>query len=166
MTDYPALFRTLVEGGVEFVLIGGVAAVAHGSSRFTADLDIVYRRSPENHERLAQALAPLRPSLRGAPPDLPFRFDAATIGSGLNFTLETTLGSLDLLGEAAGSGTYESLLEDSEAIEWFGTPVRVVSLRRLVALKRAAGRPKDLEAIAELEAIAAERDSADAGGVE
>lgn len=166
MTDFPALFQALTDGGVEFVLIGGVAAVAHGSSRFTADLDIVYRRAPENHERLARALSPLRPALRGAPPGLPFRFDAATIRSGLNFTLETTLGSLDLLGEAAGSGTYESLLPDSEAIEWFGVPVRVVSLQRLLALKRAAGRPKDLEAIAELEAIAAEQDSADAGGVE
>ncbi|MFO7567554.1 MAG: hypothetical protein R6X02_33225 [Enhygromyxa sp.] len=80
MTDFAALLRALTEGGVEFIVIGGMAAVAHGSAHVTVDLDIVYGRSDENIERLAAALAPLSPYLRGAPAGLPFRFDATRFG--------------------------------------------------------------------------------------
>lgn len=65
MTDFAALLEALVGGGVEFIVIGGVAATAHGSAHVTVDLDIVYRRSRENIARLAAALAPLSPYLRG-----------------------------------------------------------------------------------------------------
>ena len=75
MTDFERLFAALVNGGVEFIVIGGMAATAHGSAHVTVDLDIVYRRTSENVERLAMALLPLQPYLRGAPPGLPFRFD-------------------------------------------------------------------------------------------
>jgi hypothetical protein len=71
VTDSAALLRTLVEAGVEFIIVGGAAATAHGSARLTLDLDIVYRRAPENIDRLTAALAPHRPYLRGAPPGLP-----------------------------------------------------------------------------------------------
>ncbi|HEY8924874.1 MAG TPA: nucleotidyltransferase [Polyangia bacterium] len=157
MTDFGRLLATLVGGGVEFIIIGGVAATAHGSAHVTVDLDIVYGRSLENVERLAQALAPLSPYLRGAPPGLPFRFDTATIWRGLNFTLTTTAGDLDVLGEATGGGTYEALLPHSETRQLLSLDVRFVDLETLIRLKRAAGRPKDLERIAELEAIAEER---------
>ena len=157
MTDFEHLFAALGEGGVEFVVIGGMAATAHGSAHVTVDLDIVYRRTPENISRLAAALSPLQPYLRGAPPGLPFRFDADTITRGLNFTLVTTAGDLDALGEAAGGGTYDALLPRSEVRPIFGVDVRFVDLETLIRLKRAAGRPKDLERIAELEAIDDER---------
>jgi len=153
MTDYRALLAALNEAGVEYILIGGLAASAHGSPRFTLDVDVVYRRSEENFNRIVDALRDLNPYLRGAPPGLPFHFDVATLRRGLNFTLQTSLGFLDLLGEVAGGGTYESLLQDSELIELYSHSCRVTSLDRLIALKRAAGRVKDLEAIAELEAI-------------
>ncbi|PYO55521.1 MAG: hypothetical protein DMD83_19215, partial [Candidatus Rokuibacteriota bacterium] len=78
VTDFRGLLRALSDAGVECILVGGVAATAHGSSRLTLDLDLVYRRSPENIERLVAALAPLHPYLRGAPPGLPFRWDART----------------------------------------------------------------------------------------
>lgn len=120
MTDFKALLRTLSEGGVEFILIGGVAATVHGSARLTLDLDAVYRRSPENLQRLALALTPYHPYLRGAPPGLPFRWDAATLQRGLNFTLTTNLGDLDLLGEIAGGGGYDALLPGSVRIQVFG----------------------------------------------
>ena len=107
MTDFKALLRTLAEAEVEFILIGGVAATAHGSARLTADVDVVYRRSEENIERLAGALAPHQPYLRGAPRGLPFRWDAPTIRRGVNFTLTTALGDIDFLGEMVGGGTYE-----------------------------------------------------------
>ena len=99
MTDFEGLLRALADGRVDFILVGGVAARAHGSARLTQDLDVVYARSAENIERLALALAPLAPYLRGAPPGLPFRIDAPTIRRGLNFTLTTALGDLDLLGD-------------------------------------------------------------------
>lgn len=153
MTNYGGLLRTLADGGVEFIVIGGLAAVAHGASRATFDVDVVYRRSPENLERTAAALRPIRPYLRGTPPGLPFLWDAETLRRGLNFTLTTSLGDLDLLGEIAGGGRYEDLLPHSERAEVQGVPCQVLGIRKLIAAKRAAGRPKDLEAIAELEAI-------------
>ena len=105
MTDFKAVLRTLAEGGVEFIVVGGVAATIHGSSRLTRDVDVVYRRTASNIARLAATLTPYQPYLRGAPPRLPFRWDAATIERGLNFTLTTQLGSLDLLGEITGGGS-------------------------------------------------------------
>jgi predicted nucleotidyltransferase len=158
VTDFERLLRALSESGVRFILIGGVAATVHGSSRLTQDLDVVYSRDLDDAERLANALAPYHPYLRGAPPGLPFRWDAATIQRGLNFTLTTDLGEIDLLGEISGGGTYESLLPDSGALLVFGIECRCLGLRRLIEVKRAAGRPKDFEAIAELEAILEERE--------
>jgi len=157
VTDFARLLRALVGGDVEFIIIGGMAATAHGSAHVTVDLDIVYRRTPENVARFVHALAPLSPYLRGAPPGLPFQFDADTIRRGLNFTLVTNAGDLDAFGEATGGGTYEALLPHSEVRWLFGLQVYLVDLETLIRLKRAAGRPKDFERIAELEAIVEER---------
>jgi predicted nucleotidyltransferase len=157
VTDFKRLLQALAEGGVEFIVVGGAAATAHGAARLTLDLDVVYRRSEENVERLVSALRDHQPYLRGAPPGLPFRWDARTIRQGLNFTLTTDLGDLDLLGEITGGGTYEKLLPDCITLELFGIEVRCLGLSRLIEVKRAAGRPKDFEAIAELEAIRDER---------
>jgi len=157
MTDFAGLLQILVRGGVEFILVGGAAATAHGSARLTLDLDLVYRRSRENMNRLAAVLAPLKPYLRGAPPGLPFRWDSETLERGLNFTLTTTLGDLDLLGEIAGGGTYESLRTHTMTLSLFGVECMCLNLEKLIQAKRAAGRPKDFEAIAELEAILEEQ---------
>ena len=157
MTDFAALLRCLSEAGVEYVLVGGAAATAHGSARLTEDIDVVYHRSAENVDRLVSALAPQRPYLRGAPPGLPFRWDARTIHRGLNFTLTTDSGDIDLLGEITGGGAYEDLLPHSVMIKVFGVACHCLGLERLIQVKRAAGRPKDLDAIAELEAIVEER---------
>lgn len=156
-TDFAALLQQLQRADVEFILIGGVAANLHGSARATYDIDVVYRRSAENLARLVDALSPISPYLRGAPAGLPFHFDVDTLRRGLNFTLTTTLGDLDLLGEVAGGGTYDELLAASQELPLFGRACRSVTLDGLIRLKRAAGRPKDLEAIAELEALRDER---------
>jgi len=153
VTDFPRLLSALSAQQVDFIIVGGFAATAHGSAYLTVDLDIVYDRSAENIARLVSALEPLRPYLRGAPPGLPFRLDAETIDRGLNFTLTTTLGDLDLIGEAAGGGTFEALLPHSEVREVLGLDCRFVDLETLIRLKRAAGRPRDFERIAELEAL-------------
>jgi predicted nucleotidyltransferase len=155
--DFEAALRALAGAGVEFIVVGGVAATAHGSARLTTDLDVVYARTPENIERLVAALAPHSPYLRGAPAGLPFRWDAATVRRGLNFTLTTSFGDLDLLGEIAGGGSYAALVTDTSMISAFGIHCRCLNLDRLILVKRAAGRPKDLEAIAELEALREER---------
>jgi hypothetical protein len=156
--DLGGILGVLADAGVEIIVIGGLAAQAHGSARLTQDADLIYRRTPENIARLAAGLAPYHPYLRGAPPGLPFRFDADTIRRGLNFTLTTTLGDLDLLGEMTGGGTYEDVVSNTLELEVFGRPLRVLDLPALIRAKRAAGRPKDLEALAELEALLAERE--------
>ena len=86
-------------------------------------------------------MQPFCPVLRGAPPGLPFRFDEPS----------------DFLGEVAGGGSYEALIPDAVELHVFGVTCRVVSLEKLIALKRAAGRLKDFEAIAELESLREER---------
>jgi predicted nucleotidyltransferase len=158
VTDFRSLLAALAGTKTEFLIVGGVAAIAHGSARLTADLDIVYRRTSDNFHRLASALKDLAPYLRGAPPGLPFRWDGETVAKGLNFTLITSLGELDLLGEITGGGGYDELLPHTIVLDLFGIECRCLGLKRLIEVKRAAGRPKDLEVIAELEAIREETD--------
>ena len=153
MTDFSALLRILTENKVEFIIVGGAAATALGSARLTFDLDIVYKRSKENIERIVNALQPITPYLRGAPPGLPFSWDVQTVQRGLNFTLTTTLGPLDILGEIAGGGGYDQLRPKTITVEIFGTECLSLNLESLIQVKRAAGRPKDLEVVAELERI-------------
>jgi predicted nucleotidyltransferase len=153
MMDFELLLKTLSTNNVEFVIVGGVAATIHGSARLTTDLDVVYERSTQNLRYLVSALSPLNPYLRGAPPGLPFRFDEPTIRAGLNFTLVTDAGPLDLLGEIAGAGAYAALAGHTIDVTLFGTRYRCIDLDTLIKAKRAAGRPKDFEVVAELEAI-------------
>jgi hypothetical protein len=157
MTDFRRLLETLVSGDVDFILVGGVAAAIHGSTRLTTDVDVVYDRERGNLQRLVKALTPLTPYLRGAPPGLPFQWDTETLRRGLNFTLTTSLGSLDLIGHITGGGTYEDLLPHTSEVQLFGLTCRCLNVEQLIAVKRAAGRPKDFEAIAELEALIEER---------
>ena len=156
-TNFRGLIRILSEAGVDFIVVGGVAATGHGSARLTSDLDIVYRRTAENISRLVLALTPLNPYLRGAPPGLPFRWSDETIKKGLNFTLVTSLGALDLLGEITGGGSYDDLLPHSLTLTLHNSECLCLGIEYLIKVKRAAGRPKDFEAIAELEAILEER---------
>ncbi len=152
-TQFDKLLPLLVNGGIEFVLIGGVAGNVLGSARLTFDVDIVYNRSKANLAKIAKVLTPHQPYLRGAPPGLPFVLDVPTLRNGLNFTLTTALGDLDLLGEVVGGGGYRDLLPHTFVVEAFNVKFKCVDLRTLIKLKRAAGRPKDLESIAELEAL-------------
>jgi len=157
MIQFKALLSNLQTEDVSFVIIGGVAATLHGVARVTFDLDVVYDRSSENLERIVRALAPLQPYLRGAPPGLPFKFDSETLRRGLNFTLTTSEGPIDLLGELTGVGSFSEVLANSVTAQLFGAEYRFLNLEALIASKRAAGRPKDFEAIAELETIKQER---------
>ena len=155
--DAEALLRALVGQGVQFIVVGGVAAFAHGSPRLTLDLGVVYSRQSDNLDRLERARAPLEPYLRGAPSGLPFKWDRETIRRGLNFTLTTTAGPIDVLGEVTGGGRYEQLSAHSHPTDALGVRCLCLDLDKLIEVKRAAGRAKDLEAIADLEAIWEER---------
>ncbi len=145
--------RILYDAGVEFVVIGGVAMGLQGSAHLTKDIDFCYARTPKNIERLAKALEPYHPVLRGAPPDLPFLFDAKTIASGLNFTLSTDLGDLDFLGEVSGLGSFQDVLGESDVRNVGGLDCRVLSLEGLIKSKVAAGRPRDLYVLPELRGL-------------
>jgi hypothetical protein len=151
------IYELLVGAKIEFLLVGGAAANLLGSPRFTLDVDIAYSRRDENIAKIVSAFGTIHPYLRGAPAGLPFQFDAQTIRNGLNFTLITDLGPIDLLGEVPGGGTYEQLLPFSEVKNVYGLALRCVTLEKLIELKRAAGRPRDQELIAELEIIRQEQ---------
>jgi predicted nucleotidyltransferase len=155
--NFEGILPLFSERGVRSILIGGGAAAMLGSARLTYDVDLVYARDVDNIDRLVEALAPHQPYLRGAPSGLPFRWDRPTIQAGLNFTLTTAIGDLDLLGDVSGGGGYDELLPFTQEVSAFGVTFRVVTLERLIQLKRAAGRPKDLEIIAELQALLEER---------
>jgi predicted nucleotidyltransferase len=153
MVDAVGIISHLLAHRVEFVVIGGQAMRAQGATYITEDLDVCYRRTPQNIAALAAAFAPLHPYMRGAPPGLPFTFDAPTIQAGLNFTLQTDLGEVDVLGEVSGLGNYERVYAQSDELAVFGSKVRILSLDGLIAAKKAAGRNKDRAHILELEEL-------------
>ncbi len=151
-TDFSLILRTLTLAHIDFIAIGAIAAISHGIISTTEDVDVVYSRAPENLARIVSALVPFEPYLRGAPPGLPFRLDERVLRHGLNFTFETTMGNVDLLGEVSGGGSYEQLLPFAEMKSAFGVQFLSVGLDKLILLKRAAGRAKDFEMVAKLEA--------------
>ncbi len=108
MNDFERILSVLNAAEVSFVIVGGVAATVHGSARLTSDIDIVYERSLPNIERLVEAMSALNPYLRGAPPGLPFRFDVETVRRGLNFTLSTDAGPVDVLGQITALETMNA----------------------------------------------------------
>jgi hypothetical protein len=151
--DYRSIFDALHQNRVDFVVIGAVAMVLHGSARVTRVLDICYARDRVTLDRLAKALQPFEPALRGAPQRLPFVLDTPTLQAGLNFTLRLTVGDLDLLGEVTGIGGYRAVERLSVIIPVYEYELRVLGLDGLERAKRAAGRLKDLLDLAEIRAI-------------
>lgn len=139
-----SLLARLIEGGVRFSVIGGVALIARGVERSTADLDIAYARDRDNLKHLAEVLQGINPRLRDIPPGLPFVLDEASLRSGLNFTLDTDLGPLDLFGEVPGLGGFDEVDAASSELEIDRLKVLVLSVEGLKQAKKAAGRPKDL----------------------
>jgi predicted nucleotidyltransferase len=144
----------LAQHGVEFIVVGGQAEALMGSSRVTYDVDLCYRRTPANLQRLATALGTLKLTLRGAPPELKFRVDAQALALGQNYTFEVD-GEypLDFLGYLEPIGTYEDLLPRTETMSIGGRGTRVIGLDDLIRIKRYLGRPKDRESLLQLEAI-------------
>lgn len=145
--------KILALAGVEFVIVGGVALRSHGSAYLTQDLDICYHRSRKNLERIADALGPFNPRPRGFPDELPFIWDWSTLQNGTNFTFKTDLCDIDLLGEVAGIGDYEDVLQNSVEVDFDGSAVRILSIAGLITAKETAGREKDRAGLQELYAL-------------
>lgn len=160
-SDPLALIRALHERHVEFIVIGGVAARAHGSPSVTVDLDICYQRTRPNLEALAQVLRDLHSQLRGAAPGLPFQLDWRTLEMGDHFTLTTDVGDLDCLATPAGTEGYVDLVRHAVELDIAGLAIRFADLDDLIRMKRAAGRPKDRIELEVLGALRNELDQAD-----
>lgn len=145
------LLTRLTEGGVDFVVVGGVAVILQASPRFTKDLDICYAPGQENLDRLGVVLVKLGTKLREAEEDLPFVPDGRTLRQTQILTLITPDGGLDLLADPDGSPGYSALRRRATEIDVEGIVVRVASIDDLIAMKRAAGRPQDLVDLESLE---------------
>ncbi|HRQ73690.1 MAG TPA: hypothetical protein PLU35_11740 [Phycisphaerales bacterium] len=143
---------------MEYVVIGGMAEVLHGGMRPTYDVDVCYRRTPENLHRLEAALGEVHPALRGAPPGLPFRADARTLEAGNNFTFDTDIGPLDLLGWVEPIGDFDRVNGESVDLRFGESTIRVLSVDGLIRIKQHVNRPKDQASLAELLAIKRERE--------
>jgi hypothetical protein len=152
------ILRRLHAAGVRFVVIGGIAAGFHGAQWTTQDLDVCYARDDANLEALAKLLGELHATLRGAPPDVPLRLDARTLRAGDAFTFTTDLGAFDIVGSPAGGFDYESLRAGSVPYDIGDVEVRLASVDDLIAMKRAAGRPRDLMGLEILGALRGELD--------
>ena len=139
--------------GVEFLVIGGQAETLFGSPRVTYDIDLRYRRSPENLQRLAAALQELKPTLRGAPADLPFQIDARSLALGANFTFNTPFGPLDLLAWVEPIGDYDALAAHAETYALGTIQLRTISLDDLIRVKEHIRRAKDRDSLFQLNAI-------------
>jgi hypothetical protein len=160
------LLQALERHGVDFVVIGGVAGLAQGSSYPTFDLDVAYSRDSANLRRLVDALSEIGVTLRSAPADLPFQLDVQTLANGANFTFDTEFGSFDVLADIAGIKSYEDLRGASRLRRIAGVEVRVASLDDLISMKRAANRVKDQLMVVEYVELAGElrrREEEDAG---
>jgi hypothetical protein len=153
------MLEALCDSSVDFVVIGGVSGVIHGSAQVTLDLDICFARDPQNLKRLATALRPFQPRPRDFPAGLPFVWDERTLENGTIFTLRTDLGDMDLLAEVAGIGSYEEVRKQSVWVEAFGRKFATLNVRALIRAKRAAGRAKDLSALPELESLLEARET-------
>lgn len=135
----------LREHGVRFILVGGFAAVIHGSPYVTVDLDVVPSRDRENLERLSAALRAMHARVwtPDGPHGVPFEHDAESLGAVETWNLVTDHGRLDLTFVPSGTRGYEDLIRDAVRLSILGVEVDVASLADVIRSKEAAGREKD-----------------------
>jgi hypothetical protein len=126
--DLLKVVEVLTRHNVEYMVIGGQAAYLHGSPLVTLDTDLCFRRTSENLERMAAALREMNPTLRGAPPDLPFRLDAQSLALGADFMFNTDFGSLDILGRVEPFESYNDLIGRAAEFDVGIAKVKAISL--------------------------------------
>ena len=154
-TDPRRIFETFERHGVDYIVIGGIAAIAHGSTRNTRDVDFVASTDRPNLERLAAALRDLDARLSGTDAHLLGIdvHDPETLGSGANFTMETDAGGLDFFNDVPGAAPYDQQRDRALVIDLDGVTIRVAGRDDLIRMKQASGRPQDLDDIAALTAL-------------
>jgi len=151
--DLESLLNRLIQGSVEFVIVGGFAAVAHGVSLPTQDIDVCCRFTPENLLKLQEAIADLHPVHRMVPSRPPLQLTVETCAGLRNLYLDTDWGQLDCLGEILGLGAYEDVAAHSISVELSGGRCRILTIDALIRAKEAMGRQRDREAALQLRAI-------------
>jgi len=161
--DLETILERLVRGGVDFVVVGGFAAVAHGGALPTQDLDICCGFSTDNLTKLGSALSGLHPLHRMVPACPPLRLTPEDCRGFKNLYLETDLGQLDCVGAVDGVGEFEEVRAASDEVALAFGKCRVLSLDALIRSKEAMHRPRDREAAAQLKAIR-ERSGGDHAG--
>lgn len=147
------LLKRLSDHGVEYVVVGGMAGVLHGGSMVTEDLDLCAPLTQDNLARILVALKELSPRHRMSPQQPPLPEDPAKLAGFKNLFLATDFGQLDILSEITGVGAYPEVVRHAVQVTLAGVSYRVLDLDALIASKRALGRPRDLQAARELEAI-------------
>lgn len=153
MQETDELLRRLIRGGVEFVVVGGLAAVAHGARRMTLDLDITAAFTPENMARLLAALHDVHPRNATRPELGEIRATPDELARYRNIYLVTDIGKLDVLGELPPIGGYAEAAAHALRVNLFGSSCAILGLDDLIRIKRSLARPKDQEVVAELEMI-------------
>lgn len=162
MQGFSQLLERLADARLDFVIVGGYAAVAHGSSLVTRDLDICAVLTPDNVEKLRRMLADWHPRHRMTPQRLSF-LEYPKAGQPVqNLYLQTDIGVIDILSSILGVGDFARLWSQAEELEVAGRTYRVISLEDLIKAKEALGQERDVLAVKELRAIAAKRNQGNA----
>jgi hypothetical protein len=151
--DFFNLLQRLARAGVDFVIIGGFAGVVHGCTYVTQDIDICCDFSPANLLALQKALKGLHPVHRMTPNRIKFHLTEKTCNQFKNLYLDTDIGQLDCLESVDGIGDYQQVKKAGELIEVQNIPMCVLDIDSLIKAKKAMNRPRDKEAVLQLEAI-------------
>ena len=157
MQNLQKLLQFLVQSPLDFVLIGGFAAVLHGCNQTTRDIDLCLTLSPDQIQMLRETLKPLNPRHRMTRDKLDFLNHPADITGMKNLYLETDLGILDIVSQVEAIGDFNDVLKNSTEIELFGGKCRLISIDDLIKSKTALGRHRDLVVVEELKAIKNEK---------
>ena len=153
MNDINRLLQRLCDAEIDFVIVGGFAAILHGSSLTTRDLDVCALLTQENVNKLREVLRDLRPVHRLSGQKLSFLDNPAPDVTVNNLYLGTDFGPVDFLGNILGVGDFESVRANAVEVELFGRRCRVISLDDLIRAKEALKRDKDQQAVLQLRAI-------------
>jgi predicted nucleotidyltransferase len=151
--DFIELLERLNKAGVDFVIVGGFAGTVYGCTLVTQDVDICLDFSPPNLLALQRAISDLHPVHRMTPGRQKLEMTRKNCSSFKNLYLDTDIGRLDCLGSIKGVGDYQTVKKESVTVETGGVRLQVLNLEALIESKKAMNRPRDRQAIAELEAI-------------
>ncbi len=153
MLNTKKLLQGLLENNVDFILVGGLAAVAYGASTLTQDLDVCFNFDTDNIRQLLKALEDLNPRVRAGSKNIPLGDDVQRLSQYNNLYIKTDWGDLDLLGQIKGLGDYPQVEKHAIAIEIFGCSCRILDIDSLIKSKEVLDRPKDRQVVLELKVI-------------